>query len=186
MKCCVKTSPKRKLFYDRWLVGQSVLVSDHHLGPAINFSFQFHCNYLDSCGFLIMWHPLWPKDMSVIYLSDCYWALPAQSLSGPNSTELVTLIYSIIWDSQNLEGQVPVFMSTREGWPVYTIRIGYPFHRLLRHAGLLWRYYKPHTLLIWFIFWWKASFFVSFIFYRVWDSHGGIYGCRHLVGYSAV
>jgi hypothetical protein len=30
-----------KLSYDLWSVGLSVLVSDHHLGPATNFSFSF-------------------------------------------------------------------------------------------------------------------------------------------------
>jgi hypothetical protein len=31
----------RTLYYDRQSVGQSVLVSGAHLGPAINFSFSF-------------------------------------------------------------------------------------------------------------------------------------------------
>jgi hypothetical protein len=34
-------------------VGQSVLVSGTHLGPATNFSFALKF-YLDSCGFVIL------------------------------------------------------------------------------------------------------------------------------------
>jgi hypothetical protein len=39
------------------------------------------------------------KDGSVIYSYNCFWALPEQSLSG------------LIWDTPNLEGQIPVFIS---------------------------------------------------------------------------
>jgi hypothetical protein len=44
---------KSKSHYDRQSVGQSVLVSGVHLGPATNFSFSLKL-YLDSCGFVIM------------------------------------------------------------------------------------------------------------------------------------
>jgi hypothetical protein len=37
--------------------------------------------------------------------------LPEQLLSGPSPAELVTIFYCLIWDSPNLEGQVPVFIS---------------------------------------------------------------------------
>jgi hypothetical protein len=36
-----------------------------------------------------------------------------QSLKGPIRTEPVTILYCLIWDSSNLEGQVPVFISPR-------------------------------------------------------------------------
>jgi hypothetical protein len=39
-----------ELIYDRQSVGQSVLVSGAHLGPATNFSFAMKFP-LDSCGF---------------------------------------------------------------------------------------------------------------------------------------
>jgi hypothetical protein len=42
-----------------------------------------------------------------------------------------------IQDSSNLEGQVPVFISPRN---TYTSRHWVPFHRLLRLAGLRWKY----------------------------------------------
>jgi hypothetical protein len=37
-----------------------------------------------------------------------------QSLNGPSRTEPVTILYCLIWDSPNLEGQVPVFISPRK------------------------------------------------------------------------
>jgi hypothetical protein len=44
---------KLKLIYDRQSVGQSVLVSGAHLGPATNFSFSLRFS-LDSCEFVIL------------------------------------------------------------------------------------------------------------------------------------
>jgi hypothetical protein len=92
-------------------VGQSVLVSGAHLGPVTNFSFSLKFP-LDSCCFIIL-YPLWREDGSVIYLYNCFWALPEQSLLGWSPTELTAVFYCLIWDSHNLEGQVPVFISPR-------------------------------------------------------------------------
>jgi hypothetical protein len=36
-----------------------------------------------------------------------------QSLSGPSRAEPVTILYCLIWDCPNLEGQVPLFISPR-------------------------------------------------------------------------
>jgi hypothetical protein len=47
--------------------------------------------------------PLWWEDGSVVY--SCCWASPAQSFLGPNPAG-----HSQIWDSFNLEYQVPVFI----------------------------------------------------------------------------
>jgi hypothetical protein len=44
-------------------------------------------------------------------LDNCFWALPEQSLLGRSPAELTALFYSLIWDSTNLEGQVPVVRS---------------------------------------------------------------------------
>jgi hypothetical protein len=46
-------------------------------------------------------------------LYNFFWALPEQSLLGRSPTELTAIVYSLIWDSPNLEGQVPVFISPR-------------------------------------------------------------------------
>jgi hypothetical protein len=39
--------------------------------------------------------------------------LPEESLLGPSPAELTAIFYCLIWDSPNLEGQVPVFISPR-------------------------------------------------------------------------
>jgi hypothetical protein len=46
-------------------------------------------------------------------LYNCFWALPEQSLLGRSPAELTPIFYCLIWDSPNLEGQVPVFISPR-------------------------------------------------------------------------
>jgi hypothetical protein len=56
---------KLQLNYDRQSVGQSILVS-WCLGPSTNFSFSLKFP-LDSCGFVILYCPLWREDGSVIY-----------------------------------------------------------------------------------------------------------------------
>jgi hypothetical protein len=47
------------------------------------------------------------------FLYSCFRALPEQSLSGLCPTELTAAFYCLIWDSPNLEGQVPVVISPR-------------------------------------------------------------------------
>jgi hypothetical protein len=103
---------KLKLIYDRQSVGQSVLVSGAHLGSMTNFSFSLKFSS-DICVFVILYRPLWREDGSVIYLYNCFWALPEQSLLSRSPAELTTIFYCLIWDSPNLEGQVPVFISPR-------------------------------------------------------------------------
>jgi hypothetical protein len=46
-------------------------------------------------------------------LYNCFGALPEQSPLGRSSAELTAIFYCLIWDSPNLEGQVPVFISPR-------------------------------------------------------------------------
>jgi hypothetical protein len=53
---CEPAVLKLKLNYNRQSVGQSVLVSGTHLGPATNFSFSLKFS-LDSCGFVIFVAP---------------------------------------------------------------------------------------------------------------------------------
>jgi hypothetical protein len=54
--------------------------------------------------------------------------------------------------SPNLDGQVPVFISPQqEGGPVAPPGIAFPFRRLLRLAGLRWRYSTPLGL-VWTLF----------------------------------
>jgi hypothetical protein len=95
------------------------------------------CFLSENCGFLDVAHPLWWENASVIYSYNCFWALPEQSLSGPSPVELMTIFYCLIWDSPNLESQVPVFISPRNKVvQLYPPGTGFPFRRLLRLAGL--------------------------------------------------
>jgi hypothetical protein len=64
-----------------------------------------------------------------------------QSLNGPNRAESVTILCCLIWDSSNLEGQVPLFISPRNR--VIPPGIGFPLRRPLRLSGLWWRYSNP-------------------------------------------
>jgi hypothetical protein len=72
-------------------------------GPVTKFSSH-------SCMFVILWLPLWREDGSVIYC--CCLVSPAQSLSGLSPAGQMTIsCCPHIWNSRNLEGQVPVFIS---------------------------------------------------------------------------
>jgi hypothetical protein len=51
---------------------------------------------------------------SIIWLYNCFWVLPKQSISGPNLAELTTTFYYLIWDTPNPEGHVSVFISRRK------------------------------------------------------------------------
>jgi hypothetical protein len=97
-------------------VGQSVLVSGTHLGPATIFSPNFLLDYfLDRCGFVDMGRPLWLEVGSVVF-SFCR-ASPAQPFSDLSPAGLIfyfILFYCLyFWDSANLESHVPVFISPR-------------------------------------------------------------------------
>jgi hypothetical protein len=50
-------------------------------------------------------------------LYNCFWALSEQSLVGRSPAELTTIFYCLIWDSPNLVGQIPVFISPRNRMP---------------------------------------------------------------------
>jgi hypothetical protein len=60
-------------------------------------------------------------------LYNCFWALPEQSLLGRSLAELTIIFYSLICDSFNLEGQVPIFISPKNRWPSYTPGHWVPF-----------------------------------------------------------
>jgi hypothetical protein len=72
-------------------------------------------------------------------LYNCFWALPEQSLLGRRPVELTAILYCLIWDSPNLEGQVSVFMSPKNRVAqLYPPGTGFLFCRLLRLGGLPW------------------------------------------------
>jgi hypothetical protein len=97
--------------YDRQSVGQSLLVSGAHLGPATNFFLlEIFFRQLQVCYFV---SPSLTRGQVCNLLHNCFWALPEQSLLGRSPAELTVIFYCLIWDSPNLEGQVPVFISLR-------------------------------------------------------------------------
>jgi hypothetical protein len=120
-----------KLCYERWSVGHSVLVSDLHLGATVR-----------ECGFVDVGCPIWQEGESVIY--NCCWSFTVQSFSGPSHAELNHISLSQGRGSPKLVGQVPVFISPRNRVSrLYLPGTGFPFRRLLRLAGIRWRYSNP-------------------------------------------
>jgi hypothetical protein len=98
----------------------------------------------DNCGFPNVGRPLWREDGPVTYSYNCFWVLPQLSLPGQSPAGPMTIFYCLIWDSPNLEGQVPVFMSPRNRVAqLYPSGTGFPFCRLLQLAGLRRRYSNP-------------------------------------------
>jgi hypothetical protein len=108
----LKMKLKLKLIYDRQSVGQSVLVSETHLGPATNFSFSLKFS-LDICGFVILYLPLWREDGSLIYCTIASGPRQTSHSWGRNPAELTAIFYGLIWVSPDLDGQVPIFISPR-------------------------------------------------------------------------
>jgi hypothetical protein len=91
-----------RLFCDRRSVRQSVLESGLHLGSMTTYLLLS-----DIFGLHVEERPPWREDGSVIYSYNLL------LLSGPSPTDLITTFYCLIWDSPNYEGQVPVFIFTR-------------------------------------------------------------------------
>jgi hypothetical protein len=91
-------------------------------------------------------------------LYNCFWALPEQSLLGGIPAELTTIFYCLIWDSPNLEDQVPIFISSRNRVAqIYPLALGSllpPLTTLIRlHTGychvmlmLPWESQKGHLI----------------------------------------
>jgi hypothetical protein len=66
------------------------------------------------------------RDIESVVFSFCR-SLPAQTFSDLSPTELTTIFYCLIWDSPNLEGQVPVFISPgKRVAQLYPPGIGFP------------------------------------------------------------
>jgi hypothetical protein len=99
---------KLKLIYDRRSFGQSVLVSGSHLEPMTRFLFSVWRLRVSWCV-----APSLTRGRVCNLLYNCFWSLPEQSLLGRSPAELTTIFYCLIWDSPNLDGQVPVFISPR-------------------------------------------------------------------------
>jgi hypothetical protein len=89
-----------KLLYD-W---KHVLVSSTLVGLATRYYFLSVCCCL-KFAVLFLWGALSNERMGPEF--------EVQSFNGPGRAEPVTILYCLIWDSPNLDGQVPVFISPR-------------------------------------------------------------------------
>jgi hypothetical protein len=90
-----------------------------------------------------MKRPLWREDGFVIYSYNCFWNLPEQSLWGPSPADSDHILLSHLRLPQP-GGQGPnIYIPQEQGGPAIPPGTGFPFHRLLRHAGLRCRYFDP-------------------------------------------
>jgi hypothetical protein len=93
-----------KSLYDWRSVSQNVLVSSTLVGLAIRYYFLSEGCCL-KLAVLLLWGALSDERTGLQFAM--------QSLNGPSRAEPITILYCLIWDSPNLEGQVPVFISPR-------------------------------------------------------------------------
>jgi hypothetical protein len=97
------------------------------------------------CCQTVSGHPHWLEDGCVVY--SCWWATPAQSFSGPSPAGLMTIFYCLRFETPpTCRARSPYLYPPGTGWPGYTPRHWFSFYRLLRLAGLRWRYSNlpPH------------------------------------------
>jgi hypothetical protein len=85
----------------------------HQRGYPRPFLFSsFLLLFLGSCGFVDVGRPLW-REVESVFFSVC-WTSRAQTFSGLSPMGLMSIFYCLyFWDSPNLEGQVPVFISPK-------------------------------------------------------------------------
>jgi hypothetical protein len=88
---CQVMSTQVKLYYSRWSVAQSILVSGTHFRPATNFFSFFLWLFLDSYGFIDVGRPLWREVESVVF--NFCWASPMQTFSGLSPKGLMSIFY---------------------------------------------------------------------------------------------
>jgi hypothetical protein len=111
-------------------------VSSTHLGTKTRILLLS-----DTSGFVHVARPLWREDGSVLY--NYYWYSPAHSrVRVPRDTWL----YFTVSDSSLPQPGGPgpcIYVHQEHGGPVIPPGTGVPFLRLLRLAGLRWKYSLP-------------------------------------------
>jgi hypothetical protein len=127
-----------KLCYDRWSVGQSVLVSSTHLGPNTRISIT-----LKTVVGLFMWGSLSDERMG---LSFTIAACPLQAIILGPRVPRDLWPYFTLSNSRLLQHGGPgprIYIPPEQGGPVMPTDTGLPFRSLLRLAGLRWKYSNP-------------------------------------------
>jgi hypothetical protein len=102
------TDSKLKLTYDRRSVSQSVSVSGSHLEPMTKFFYSVWQLQVYCCG-----APSLMRGRVSNLLIYLLLGLARAVMLRSKSWRTETIFYCPIWDSPNLEGQVPVFISPR-------------------------------------------------------------------------
>jgi hypothetical protein len=116
-------------------VSRSVCLGVRHPSQTSNHFFPFFLKFfLDSYGFSDVGRPLWREVGSVFFSFS--WASPAQPFSTRSPTDLMSIFYCLyFWDSPNLVGQVPVFISPRNRVAqLYPQKLG--LHCIVRHMNI--------------------------------------------------
>jgi hypothetical protein len=108
-------------------------VSTRQLGPNTIFLLLSH-----SCWFVNIGRPLWREGGSIIY--NCCWSSPAHSwVRVPRGS----WPYFTVSDSRHPQPGGPgprIYIPKEQAGPVMALGTGFRFRRLLRLAGLRWRY----------------------------------------------
>jgi hypothetical protein len=127
---------KLKSHYERQSVGQSVLVSGAHLGPATKFFFllEIFFRHLRVCYFVT---PSLTRGRVCNLLYNCFWALPEQKSCRTHDHILLSHL------SLPQPGGPRIYIPQEQGDPVIPLGTGFPLRRLLRLTGLRWRYSNP-------------------------------------------
>jgi hypothetical protein len=111
-----------KLYYDRQSVGQSVLASGTHLGPAINFSFSLNFfRQLRVCYFVAP---------SLTRGRACNLLLLLVLASAVPRDSRPYFIVQILESPPTWRARSPYLYPPGTGWPRYTPGTRFPFRRL--------------------------------------------------------
>jgi hypothetical protein len=101
--------------------------------------------FSDICGILHVGHPVWREDGSVINSYNYFGVLPEKSLSGPKSSRTHDHLLLPHMRLPKPGGSCPrIYIPQEQSGPVMPVGTEFPHRRLLRLAGLKWRYSNPH------------------------------------------